>query len=60
MTKRDFDLVAKVLKSCLAGREMTGQGEGVEVTAYALSEALLDTNPRFDQVRFLTACGVLT
>lgn len=67
MTKRDFELIAKAFKD---GSRWSDKRSGtmsppnidtaLEAVAYALSNALLDTNPRFDQVRFLSACGVIT
>lgn len=58
MTKRDFELIAKAFASFPC--QSDGERLAREGLAYALSNAFIDTNPRFDQVRFLTACGVIT
>ena len=60
MTSKDFELIANSISNAVVCDRGGGNREGIEVAAYAISDALLDTNPRFDQVRFLTACGVLT
>ena len=45
MTKKDFELIAGVLKDTSATRE----------TALAIGQALATTNPRFDIVLFMDA-----
>jgi len=56
MTRKDFELIAKVLK------DFTPE-DGVFIErnqiAEDLSKALATDNPRFDRERFLVACGAL-
>lgn len=73
MTKKDFVLIANVLKVCkntfedsmknhdIEDREYAlskGASEATSMIAEALAESLKRTNPLFDTQRFLTACGV--
>ena len=64
MTKKDFELVANVLK---AGREMpieireTGKKyiSHDDLVAEKMADELEATNPLFNREKFLVACGVI-
>jgi hypothetical protein len=49
MTKKDFELIASAVRA--------SKRNGVPVESY-LAAMLADTNPRFDEARFLAACKV--
>lgn len=55
MTKKDFELIARVLK---AGRNADRPDSSITVDAIAedFAGALAKENPRFDRRRFLKAC----
>jgi hypothetical protein len=54
MTKKDFELIAKVV-----ARSTIGKGQEARTgIANAFADELEEINPRFDRARFLTACGV--
>lgn len=55
MTKRDFELIAKVLNEYADDAGVVIERDAI---AYKLAEALATTNERFDKARFLKACGV--
>ena len=54
MTRKDFQLIADVVASTLA----TVKPEARQCLALDFAAALADTNPRFDQSRFVKACLV--
>ena len=58
MTKKDYELIAEVIKT---SRKVT-QGETVLVSVAHLANTLATDleiqNPRFNRALFLTACGV--
>lgn len=54
MTKRDFELIARVLKTW---RDDFGAKRALGV-AQDFADELQGTNPQFDRARFLKACGV--
>jgi hypothetical protein len=63
VTKKDFELIAAALKAArvtdggvIAGKAI--YNNGVDNAAHRIADALATTNPRFDRVRFLAACGV--
>lgn len=61
MSAQDYDLIADSLKRTLGrvvAQDIGGAKAGIEQTIRDLSWALTDTNPRFDRVRFLRACGL--
>lgn len=67
MTRKDYELIAGVIKSQRFdgaegdGLEAVRIGEGnsrVYYLAHAMADALANTNPQFDRVRFITACGL--
>ena len=57
MTKKDFELIAGVLRHC---QKCAASDETVVIdwVSECMAEALADTNPRFDTERFLQASGV--
>jgi hypothetical protein len=60
MTKKDYELIAGAIagmKDKYDGDDWTING-AMYSFARALSDALQDSNPRFDSERFLEACGV--
>lgn len=56
MTKRDFDLIARVVRACYVDKRF-GAYEVLTV-AERFADELAQVNPRFDRARFLQACGV--
>jgi hypothetical protein len=62
MTRKDYELIAKVLKGARDYEEQNPINKPnffiVEAVAKTLSEVLATENPRFDRARFLSACGV--
>lgn len=60
MTKKDYQLIAGVLKQSLADDQAIMQlhQNALTATAKAMAEALAAENPRFDRTKFLEACGV--
>ena len=56
MTRRDFEALAEVLHRFSA--DYPDQHCEVEWLAEQLAEVLANANPRFDEVRWRTACGV--
>lgn len=60
MTRKDYELIAKALKTQLELSRGFGEEDGeaaVKNIAHDLAEALALDNPRFDRARFLTASG---
>lgn len=57
MTRKDYILLAAALKSA---QPPGMQGEAVQhmVDCKRIADALATTNPRFDRLRFLKACGL--
>ena len=58
MTKKDFELIAKVIKRNYNNNQQAEQARTVcrdIVTDFSLE--LLRDNPRFDSNRFIEACG---
>ncbi len=66
MTRKDYELIAKALKSRMdnalglsaAYRKTISPAEVVGMVACELADELGQDNPRFDRSRFLMACGV--
>lgn len=58
MTKRDFDLIARVLRIVRNGCVQTHSFELLDAVAVTFADELARVNPRFDRARFLQACGV--
>lgn len=61
MTKKDFELIARTLKSTrdsYAPHWDANLFRACDDHARAMAVALAQTNPRFDRARFLLAAGV--
>lgn len=56
MTKKDFELIAAVVKGLPADTDYLSAG----LVAIHLADALATTNPRFNRGRFLEACSPRT
>lgn len=56
MTKKDYELIAEVLKGLRA--DFGDSPVALDVVASELASELQHTNERFNRARFLTACGV--
>jgi len=58
MTKKDFELIAKVLFECTEGAGWVGHdAEVVRSTAHSMADALDRACPRFQIIPFLSASG---
>ena len=58
MTKRDFELIARVLNEARGGDYTSTEVPLVlDALNRSMAYALRETNPRFDVVRFLKASG---
>lgn len=53
MTKKDYKLIAEVLANA-----WWASNDQKRHIVYDLTDALENTNPKFDRSKFLTACGV--
>ena len=62
MTKKDFEMIASVLKACEWPSSNDTYAKGMRCqwsnTIDAFATALASQNPRFDRERFLAACGM--
>lgn len=61
MTKKDFELIAKVIKDLKKDQRERGafaNNPDLETVAEWFALELEETNPRFDRVKFLQASGV--
>ena len=67
MSKKDFELIARVLKRCradseyhtaLSGPQRRAAVASIDNASIDFADELAATNPRFDRERFLRACGV--
>jgi len=59
MTKKDFELIAKILAQHIWDRAKCFDSlEDCRAIAESFAEALATTNKNFDQNKFLKACGV--
>lgn len=57
MTRKDFELIARVLKRC-ADLAVESEQVGIRLVAWEFSTELAQTNEKFDAGRFLMAAGV--
>ena len=59
MTKKDYELIANVIRGCVVfdTTKLTGKEMLVEVS-YQLAHFLKQDNPKFDKDKFINACGV--
>jgi hypothetical protein len=58
MTKKDFSLIAAALRASQIVGVSHRHREQFEATVVCVADALGTTNPRFDRVRFVAACGL--
>lgn len=62
MTKKDYELIAKVFNKNITDKSTICIKNNVPIVATAMArqfaDVLVSTNPLFDKQRFLTACGV--
>lgn len=62
MTRRDYVMIAEAIKYApireIHGREMIAANAMRREIVMALSHALQGDNPRFDPIRFQSACGL--
>lgn len=66
MTKKDYELIAKALNDARNTITVLGvsqqsrtheQLKGVGFCVFTMAHRLANTNPKFDRVRFMQACG---
>ncbi len=60
MSRKDYELIAHVLKDAHLEYDAKHAGFVVNGIAARFAEALAADNPRFDSPRFLRACGPLS
>jgi hypothetical protein len=59
MTRKDFELIADVLRDCREAYLDSGADpHSIDTVAECFAIRLPATNPRFNRERFLTACGL--
>ncbi len=61
LTKKDFKVVAEIIKNNLPGKDndyCDGVRAGLYYTANDLADYFATQNPRFDRERFMVACGL--
>jgi hypothetical protein len=58
MTKKDFQLIADVIKNLSDTADNVGAPISREALAKVFAAGLRSTNDRFDRERFIRACGV--
>lgn len=59
MTKKDYKLIAEVLKTAIKGQEEGTAGyTAMEAVITDMADKLASHNTRFDMDKFLTACGI--
>jgi hypothetical protein len=57
-TKKSLAKIAENISKVRHGHEFVRFQDAKNSLCHALGLALLDDNPNFDMVRFLTACGI--
>lgn len=57
MTKKDFELLARAFNAQISYAPDT-LVDGVKLAAFSVADELKDYYPRFDETRFLEACGI--
>lgn len=58
MTKKDYELIARVFtRHCKVSHVDAKAREAMDM-AYDMADALAQDNPRFNRNKFLKACGV--
>jgi hypothetical protein len=60
MTKKDYDAIAKMLKSIMEDENIVTKSDVMVVTTHSLSSLFQLDNPRFNATKFKTACGYYT
>ncbi len=58
MTKKDYELIAKSIADQLQAAESDYDRHTITVTAWNLAIAMGKENLKFNQIKFLKACGV--
>jgi hypothetical protein len=58
VSKKDFELIARVLRFRRGMLTDEDAIEQVDILAAMFATELASTNPRFDRERFIAACGV--
>jgi hypothetical protein len=61
MTKKDFELIAKVISDLVQDQKERGafaNNPDLHTVAEWFADELEEINPRFDRVKFRDACGV--
>lgn len=61
MTRKDFIVISIVLKTALLKHQEVNNDAGVDaikLTISLMATSLAVTNPRFDEERFIKACGI--
>ena len=63
MTKKHYEAIANIVRNCIEADTHMLHGANVkalETQAHMLADYFASDNPRFNRIRFLTACGVDT
>lgn len=58
MTKKDYELIAESIKDVLEYQKRPDHAVTVRIVASNLAFVLKLDNPKFDEDKFLTACGI--
>jgi hypothetical protein len=58
MTQKHFVFIAASLKQSLLAAITECERKTVKAVCFTMAANLSDTNPKFDSVRFLKACGL--
>lgn len=58
MTRKDYELIAKAIKTAREYEPMGTPEATLSLVEDILADVLATTNPLFNRVKFLTACGV--
>lgn len=61
VTKKDFENVARCFKKIFDGEQSAQDAfitRNVADLAHSVADIFAESNPRFDRMRFLIACGV--
>lgn len=60
MTRKDFELVASVIKATRRSNTVDTDDKAIATLTESLCIEFAKVNPRFDKVRFLAACAADT
>lgn len=58
MTRKHFELLASIMKAHIAAEQLAGSSLNEERLLVHLLQHLLSNHTRFDQRRFIKACGL--